>query len=363
MSWPEFHQAQRSAPRSTGNPGESSCAAAVASPLPSPGAAVAVAPNGASAPLDLHEGISPPAGCGRWPEALRLRNELTGELVMGRCKSTNLCRYCQALYVVETLEMLALDAAEWAPNIWLVLTAREHLTRADTYRHLEHLRRVTKRRWPDIEWFVQVEFQRRGALHLNLLIKGVPDGDLAQLHELLVGRWCDRVDALPVGQWSGLIRDAGGVSRYLQKTLAHGLKREQAPPLGWKGHRTSQTRGYFVASAAVMRRRARESLAHKRSIWRLTKAGHDAHDVELLTRQSLEERSRAVWVLATDRGAALAGAVHDVRRSALRRGRTWREPDLLDSLRYLLRDLEGAIPKPPDRQPSIEGLSALLEPR
>lgn len=297
--------------------------------------------------LDLHEGISDPrGGCPRWPAALRLLNMVTGELVPGRCKSTNRCEYCRTLYVIETLTMLRLDAAEWAPSIWVVLTAREHLERSDTYEHLRQLLKSARRRWPDVEWFVQVEFQRRGALHLNLLVKGVPDVDLAEFTALMVERWCARVDALPVGQWSGLIRDAGGVSRYLQKTLAHGLKREQAPPDGWKGHRTSQTRGYFVASAAVMRRRAREAMALERELWKLDQAGvDDAHDRELLARQALEERSRAVWVLATDRGAAVAGAVYHPPAMALH-PRRWREADLLDVARRLLRDLEAGPTAP-----------------
>src|SRR5215217_1861351 len=204
----------------------------------------AVAPQApAGLKLDLHKGIaSPPriedprTGCKRWPEHLRLVNEATGEAVVGRCRATNLCRYCQQLYVLETVEMLALDAAEYAPTLWAVLTAREHLTRADCRDHLSHLRKSARKRWPAIEWFVQVEFQRRGALHLNLLIKGVPTEDADELRELLTTRWCDRVDAEPVGQWLGPVTAAGGVVRYLQKTLSHGLKAEQAPPLGWRGH-------------------------------------------------------------------------------------------------------------------------------
>src|SRR3954447_23744120 len=68
--------------------------------------------DSAGALLDLHEGIDDPLlrGCGRWPEEMRLLNLSTGELRRGRCKATNLCRYCQRLYVVETVEMLALDA-------------------------------------------------------------------------------------------------------------------------------------------------------------------------------------------------------------------------------------------------------------
>src|SRR3954451_9806998 len=108
--------------------------------------------GGAAAALDLRKGIDePPAdrgGCERWPEHLRLLNRTTGELVPGRCRATNLCRYCQRLYVVETVEMLTLDALEHAPALWVVLTAREHLTRAECRRHLELLRRDARERWP-----------------------------------------------------------------------------------------------------------------------------------------------------------------------------------------------------------------------
>lgn len=222
-----------------------------------------------SGPLDLYEGIGDPrrSGCGRWPEHLRLLNHETGELVVGRCRATNLCRYCQQLYVLETLEMLALDAAEHAPTVWLVLTAREHLTRGQCRDHLRQLRKSARAIWGEVEWFVQVEFQRRGALHLNLLVKGVPAGDSERFREVVGGRWCDRVDAEMVGQWVGVVNDAGGVMRYLQKTLAHGLKQEQAPPIGWRGHRTSQTRGYLVRPASVMREEARRSLRLRRLIW------------------------------------------------------------------------------------------------
>lgn len=221
-------------------------------------------------PLDLHEGICDPLAekCLRWPEHLRLLNHETGELLPGRCRATNLCRYCQTLYVVETVEMLTLDAVEYAPSLWLVLTAREHLTRKATYSHLRQIRKAVRKRWPACEWFVQVEFQRRGALHLNLLVKGVPVEDREALHEVAVERWCSRVDAEPIGQWSGVIADGEGVVKYLSKMLAHGLKAEQRPPMGWKGHRTSQTRGYLVRPASVMREEARRALRVKRRIHR-----------------------------------------------------------------------------------------------
>jgi hypothetical protein len=208
---------------------------------------------------------------------MRLLNTETGELRPGRCRATNLCRYCQRLYVVETVEMLTLDAIEYAPTLWVVLTAREHLTRAECRDHLRQLLKAARKRWPGIEWFVQVEFQRRGALHLNLLVKGVPVEDVEKLRALFVDRWCSRVDAEPVGQWAGAIEDGVGCVRYLSKMLAHGLKAEQSPPIGWRGHRTSQTRGYLVRPASVMRVEARRALRVKRALHR----GMDAGTAEL----------------------------------------------------------------------------------
>lgn len=247
--------------------------------------------------LDLLEGIvasgipDPVAeGCGRWPETLRLLNQSTGELVRGRCRATNLCVYCQRLYVQETVEMLCLDAAEYAPTLWTVLTAREHLTRDQCRVHLNHIRRVLRREWASVEWFVQVEFQRRGALHLNLLLKGVTVEDEAAFHAAISAAWCARVDALPAGQWTQSIADGEGVLRYISKQLAHGLKAEQAPPIGWRGHRTSQTRGYLVRPASQMRLEARRSIRVKRQIY----YGLDALEAE----RQVAAASLVPWSLA-----------------------------------------------------------------
>lgn len=297
--------------------------------------------------LDRIEGISTVGvGCGRWPRSWRLLNVVTGQLVMGRCGATNLCRYCQALYVLQTTEMLLLDAAEDAPELWMVLTARSHLTRKDTYVVLAMVRRVVRRRWPTVRWFVQVEFQRRGALHLNLIVKGVPGGDRQDFHDVVAAEWCSRVDAEPVGQWSGLISDAGGLARYLAKTLGHGLKREQAPPVGWKGHRTSHSRDYFRAGTPTMRVRARESLARQWEVWRARESGAGAHDAELQAWEALRSAAAGAWLLTNDRGARIGPLAYDVKRLVLT-PRTWTEPDLLLQARALLAGLEAGIASPP----------------
>lgn len=231
----------------------------------------------AERPLDLHEGISHPrdtSGCKRWPEHLRLLNHSTGELVRGRCRATNRCDYCARLFAVETSELLMLDACEDSPALYAVLTARELLTRRDTYDHLRTLRRAAQRRWPNARWAVIVEFQRRGALHLNLLVKGVPVEDAEALHAVLSARWCARVDAEPHAQFVGAVSDGGGLVRYI---ALHFLKPGQAPPLGWRGHRVSYSRDYLVRPAAAMRQEARAALRVKR----LIHAGRSAEDAAL----------------------------------------------------------------------------------
>lgn len=235
------------------------------------------------------------------------RGEAFG-FVKGRCRATNKCAYCRILGVVETAEMLNLDALEYAPQLLLTLTAREHLTRPDTYLHLKAIRRSCRKLWPSIEWFVQVEFQKRGALHMHLLVKGVPVDQAGAFYERATGIWCERVDAIAGpydrqdagGQSVQPINAAEAVVRYLQKELAHGLKQEQAPPLGWRGHRTSQTRGYLVRPAAVMREEARASLRRKRALHRVLAdvPEADADLVEELTDWLLGIDAEKAWCLA-----------------------------------------------------------------
>jgi hypothetical protein len=261
-------------------------------------------PSGA--PLDLHEGIATKPrnqGCARWPKSLRLASN-AGGLLKGRCRATNLCRYCQALYVIETVEALTLDALQGsAPSIWVVLTAREHLTRPDLNAHLKEIRRSLQRHGWVFEWFAQVEFQRRGALHVNLLVKGVHGDDCERFREALVSAWCHRVDALPVAQWAEAVADPIAVTRYTSKMLAHGLKYEQSPPLGWKGHRTSHTRGYFGRPMWKVRAEAAASLRLKRAIWRAEQDGFTAVESQVVAELEVLRAEQLRWecvVLSVD---------------------------------------------------------------
>lgn len=235
-------------------------------------------PDGApkAAPLDLHEGISDPGGCQRWPEHLRLRRD-DGVMVRGRCRSTNLCAYCAKLAAVENSEVLALDAmTTGGPQLYAVLSTRSTSREpAAFYESRRQVFRAVKRRWPEAEYAAIVEFTtgRAGTSggkrrpHWNLLIKGVGSDDLAVLSAVVVRVWCDREDALPSGQYLGEVAHAGGLMRYL---ALHFHKESQAPPHGWRGHRFMHSRGYFPDGITTMRALAQDNLKLRRVMWRIT---------------------------------------------------------------------------------------------
>jgi len=248
--------------------------------------------------LALKEGIDTPpwfedakAGrCGRVPDWFKLVNRQTGECVDPRCRATNRCEYCRKMAAAETIEMLLLNAMSGnAPTLVLMLTARTFPTGDELRRTLRKIVQACRRRWPDFEWFVPRERQVRGELHVHPLVKGVPtdDDSMRALYDLVTRVWCARHDAqaYPFEERArgpqGLKRvaDGEGLVRYLTKDLAHSLKSAQALELGFKGHRTSQTRGYFPEGAMAAREAARESLRRRRLAWKLAKEGLDAQAV------------------------------------------------------------------------------------
>ncbi len=241
-------------------------------------AAAAAAP----APLDLHEGICTPGGCGRWPKPLRLRAS-DGSLVLGRCGSTNLCLYCARLSAVENAEVLALDAmASGGPAVWAVLTTRTaERDPAPFYRARAKVMKALKRRWPDVQYAAQVEFttgysarsQGRRRPHWNLLLKGIPAADVHEAREVAVRVWCARVDAVPAGQYVDLVEHVGGLMRYL---ALHFAKPAQAPPHGWRGHRFLHSRGYFEGGIAAARVQARDALQTRREVWKYEQMAEQA---------------------------------------------------------------------------------------
>ena len=232
-------------------------------------------------------------GCPRWPETWWLVNRATGEASQGRCKATNLCSYCRDAYLRETAAVLRLECEARVPTVYLVLTAREHLTRAACKHPLEMIRRWFRKHWPACEWFVTVELQKRGALHLNLLLRGVPAHDAPRVQVIASREWCGRVDALPVAQRAESIWDADGVAAYVAKFETYVTKADQQPRVGWTGHRTSQTRGFFPEGMKAMRARVRSHL-----VWRV----HYAHALDLglrgLAASSWATNRRAIEALA-----------------------------------------------------------------
>jgi hypothetical protein len=180
--------------------------------------------------------------------------------------------------------MLLLDAMEDAPALYVVLTARERLDHAGLRYHLTQLRRALLKRWDRVEWAVLREYQRRGALHVNLMLKGVPAADRDELAERIAELWCSRVDAEPIGQYVGVIADEIGLTKYV--TL-HFMKESQAPALGWRGHRYSATRGYLVRPASVMRLEARRALRVKRLLHRGLELGDAERQVDELVTWSM----------------------------------------------------------------------------
>jgi hypothetical protein len=249
--------------------------------------------------------------CG--PKHLRLRSE-HGELVRPRGGSVNRCDYCAKLAAVENTEMLLLDALEGdAPQVWACVGTRTAtLDMSQFYRGLEQLLRALRRRWPATEYAAQLEFttgygprsggQRRP--HWNLMLKGVPVGEVETAAEIIRRVWCQNVDALPERQHVGPVTGAEGLMRYIAQ---HFQKESQAPPAGFTGQRFNCSRGYFTGcTRAVARSRARQSLRLKREVWKAQQRGiTDAYDVELVARQAAELAARTRWVLASETGARL----------------------------------------------------------
>lgn len=245
---------------------------------------------------------------------MALFNVQTGELAGIRCKAPNRCSHCRRVSASQTAEMIAMDAEDSAPTLYVVLTCRDLIDRAELRRHLCQLRRSALKLWPALEWFCALEWQARGAIHVNLLVKGVPAADAERFGARLFGVWSRRVTAVREAQYCRPIASARHLGAYVAKLAEYLGKSEQSCPPGWRGHRTSQTRGYFATPVAALRRRAIQSIG-----WKIARAGF---------RRGGASKLEAAW-LAADRVAERAGdlwVLRDLRRlrsrqSAGRHGR------------------------------------------
>jgi hypothetical protein len=221
-------------------------------------------------------------------------NDQTGEVVVGCCRATNLCECARHRYIRETTRVLMNDAAVSPPTIFAVLTAREFLRKGDDLgATFKQLLKAARRRWPGCQWFVRWEDQQRGALHANLLVKGVPVEEWHEFGEVVIARWCARVDAEPERQFVEDIR--GDAVGYVANKVRHAGKRDQEPELARHKHRTSQTHGYFDRPMAELRAEARRQLHVEALVWRGRSLEVAEHEVS--------EREQQTWrVVGTPAG-------------------------------------------------------------
>lgn len=266
--------------------------------------------------------------------------------MVGRCRATKRCTYCGKLAAVENAEMVALDACESAPTLFVVLTTVDpFVTRETVRRDLEQTWKAVRGCWPAAEYACFVEFttglsvwsggHRR--VHLNLLVKGVSPEQADDLRAALVGSWCrrTRTSQLHVGE----VYAAEGLVRYVTNLALHVMKEGQKPPTSYAGHLVRWTRGYFAEGATAMRARARRSLKVKRRIY----AGLDAQTAEFEVAAAEHDE----WELRTITLAPLDFA---------------RQIRLARSI-ALLFPMEGVMPGDPSDRPSAGracGLSAGL---
>jgi hypothetical protein len=250
-----------------------------------------------------------------------------GEVVLGRCRAVNLCPYCARLAAVENAEVLALDALNGtAPALYGVLTTSStDRTPRSFYEARRKVGKALRRRWPDCEWAVQVEFTTGEAegsgghrrQHWNWLLKGIPVADCEAALAVMVKVWCPRTAASSAGQYLAPVAELGGLMRYLS---LHFSKPAQAPPIGWRGHRFLHSRGYFPQSMPAVRAEARHSLRFKRELWKAEQRGVDVHDAELQAREAMARAKATTWTFARLPGAShwvAAGDADAVRAGAL----------------------------------------------
>jgi len=248
---------------------------------------------------------------------MRLESTL-GDVVPGRCKSTNLCDYCAKLAAVENAEVLAQDAlTNSAPGVWTVLTTRSTVASMEAYDVARKgVRRAVRRHWPDAECATLIEFttgmgtrsEGRRRPHWNDLWKGVPVDQVQDLKDVAAEAWCSRIDAKPEGQYAGTVHETGGLMRYL---ALHFQKESQQPPAGWRSHRFTTTRGYLAEPMQAARERARDALRYRRELWKLHRAMavdqwgeevplaslFDAWELDEMAQREAYERAELGWRL------------------------------------------------------------------
>lgn len=245
-------------------------------------------------------------GCLRWPEHLWLVST-HGELVPGRCRSTNQCEYCAKLAAIENAEMLTLDACEGdAPELWAVLgTSEVTVDMALFYAARKEVFRRLRDQFGRVEYASLLEYttgygprsggERRP--HWNILLKGIPTDARRRARKIMVDAWCGpggAPGALPAAQFIAVVKDLGGLMGYV---ALHFQKESQAPPAGFRGQRFNCSRGYFTGhTRAGMRELARDAIAERRLLNKARKAsGLDGDALEEYVDQLYAEQGLPAW--------------------------------------------------------------------
>jgi hypothetical protein len=229
-----------------------------------------------------------------------------GDLVQGRCGSTNLCEYCAIQSAWENSTLLAHDAMVGpAPEVVMILGTRTATVQtAPFYRGLSETVRALKREWPvayaRLSEYTTGYGPRSGGArrpHWNLTLKGVPADEATSAGEVAFPVWCRHVDAEHQAQYVEAIRNVGGLMAYVAQ---HFAKQAQAPPAGFRGHRFRTSAGYLWTTTPEARAVAREALQRKRDIWRALRVLElQAHDAELYAHEQAERRRSTSWRLWT----------------------------------------------------------------
>lgn len=232
-----------------------------------------------------------PSGCSRWPRRLWLESS-QGELVQGRCKSPNQCRYCAGRAAQENIELLALDGHLSAPpKWWVVINTPNTEGRQAAYRSWwEVAKRAAGCETARLLEFTTGYGPRSGGErrpHWNVLVKGDEGNARA-----LLAAW-QRASGATQGH-VGSVGESGGLFRYL---LGHLNKESQRPPEGWKGQRLTISNRYLWTSTPEAREAARGTLQRTWALKRAERSGLTGEAVLEAAERELAERAALVWRL------------------------------------------------------------------
>jgi hypothetical protein len=273
-------------------------------------------------------------GCAECRRAAKnLRLVTPDGLAPVRCKAPLKCPYCFGLSRWELVTALFEDATTDCPTAVLTLTTKYalgqrygHLPFAearraysdDFNRSVEQVIKALRRRWPDVEYAVLIEFTTGEAptsghlrrIHAHGLLKGVPDDALDQAQELAREIWRARMGAHRV-QLAPL-RSCGGIIGYLGGL--HHTKAAQRPPAWWRGRTFRASRGYFNRPVAEVRAAAKSAQAERRRLWaagRTLGAGATAQEIEWAATLDRERSEAHRWrvVRVTNDGLMPLGEV------------------------------------------------------